>query len=91
VWPRVLEEYGRLPTQLYRFVRHGNLEGFVSQVGVVAAAATAAAAPTAETLQRPREKGKRRQPIHSEASETAAAQIEHPREKTTRRQKVISK
>jgi hypothetical protein len=56
MWPFVLAEYGRFPTQLYRFVRHGNLEGLED-----VAAAEAAEAAAAETT-RPRGRKKRRRP-----------------------------
>jgi hypothetical protein len=39
VWPRVLQDYSRFPTLLYRFVRRANLEDFVTQVQLAAAAA----------------------------------------------------
>jgi hypothetical protein len=42
VWPRVLGDYSRFPTLLYRFVRKANLEAFASQMGHCWAAAAAA-------------------------------------------------
>jgi hypothetical protein len=82
VWPRVLEEYGRLPTQLYRFVRHGNLEGFAYQVDDVSASASAG----------PRGRNGRRASFRSEATTTAAsARPRDAKKKTKRRRKLFSK
>jgi hypothetical protein len=81
-WPRVLEEYGRLPTQLYRFLRHGNLEGFALQVEDVSATAAA----------RPRGRSGRRASFRSEATTTAAlARPRDAKKKTKRRRKLFSK
>jgi hypothetical protein len=79
--PRVLDEYGRLPTQLYRFLRHGNLEGFAHQVEDVSAASA-----------RPRGMNGRRASIASEATTTAAlARPRDAKKKTKRRRKLFSK
>jgi hypothetical protein len=67
VWPRVLALSGPLPTQLYRFVRLGNLEAFASQVEEAAAAPAPAAevAAPAEAAARRRGKKKRRRTVYS--------------------------
>jgi hypothetical protein len=75
VWPRVVAEYGRLPTQLYRFLREGNLEGFARQVEEAAAESAAvrqveesaaeSAAARSDRLRRRRQKKKRRRRLLS--------------------------
>jgi hypothetical protein len=75
VWPRVVAEYGRLPTQLYRFLREGNLEGFARQVEESAAESAAvrqaeesaaeSAAARSDRLRRRKQKKKRRRRLLS--------------------------
>jgi hypothetical protein len=99
-WPRVLAEYGRLPTQLYRFLytrsaaaadrvyrffREGNLERFaLRQVEAASAAAAMTAAAAAA----------RAEAAAAAAAEAAAAVVAaaaRPRGKKKRRHNLISK
>jgi hypothetical protein len=92
VWPRVLAaECGRMPTLLYRFVRHGNLEAFVVQVEEVVAAATAttaaANANATALLSRSHKKKtkKARPPPRTEAAQGGPVSATSPRRKRRRR------
>jgi hypothetical protein len=93
VWPRVLAaECGRMPTVLYRFVRHGNLEAFVVQVEEVVAAkatATTAANANAALLSRSHKKKKTRPPP-TEAAQGGPVPTTNQRRKRRRNPAAVS-